>query len=111
MVALAVVYSGAARLGLLMDAVSGFATLVWPAAGIALFALLRGGSQLWPGIFVGAFLVNLWTGAPPLAAFGIAVGNTAEALVGAWAVRRMTGPREIPTRLTDVIALVGLAAI
>jgi signal transduction histidine kinase len=109
--ALAVVYACAARLGLLMDAVSGFATLVWPAAGIALFALVRYGAALWPGVFAGAFAVNLWTGAPPLAAAGIAAGSTAEALLGAWAVRRAVGQRMIPTRLSDVVAFVALAAI
>ena len=110
-VALAAVYVCAAKLGLLMDAVSGFATLIWPATGIALVALLLWGPALWPGIFIGAFITNLWTGAPALVALGIATGNTAEALVGAWAVTRATGLREAPRRLSDVVALVGLAAI
>ena len=110
-VGLAALYVGAAKLGLLMDAVSGFATLIWPATGIALVALMLWGPALWPGIFVGAFIANLWTGAPALVAVGIAAGNTAEALVGAWAVKRATGLREAPRRLSDVVALVGLAAI
>ena len=111
MAVLAIVYAAAARLGLLMDAVSGFATLVWPATGIALFALLRYGVALWPGIFVGAFVVNVWTGAPPLVACGIAAGNTAEALIATIGLRRLTALREVPTRLTDVVGLVLLAAI
>jgi signal transduction histidine kinase len=94
-----------------MDAVSGFATLIWPATGIALVALLLWGPALWPGIFVGAFITNLWTGAPALVACGIAAGNTAEAIVAAWAIKRATGLREAPRRLSDVVALVGLAAI
>jgi signal transduction histidine kinase len=110
-VGLAALYVCAAKLGLLMDAVSGFATLIWPATGIALVALMLWGPSLWPGIFVGAFIANLWTGASPLVACGIAVGNTAEALAGAWAVKRATGLREAPRRLSDVVALVGLAAI
>src|SRR5262245_32847821 len=82
--ALASVYVGIARLGLAMDAVAGFATLVWPPTGIALAALLMFGYRLWPGIAVGAFVVNLWMGAKVPVALGIAVGNTAEALIGAW---------------------------
>ena len=110
-VGLAAIYAAVARLGLLMDAVSGFATLVWPATGIALVALLRLGLDLWPGIFVGALVVNVWTGAPLLVACGIAAGNTLEALAGAWAVRRVTGMREMPTRLSEAVGLVALAAL
>jgi len=94
-----------------MDAVSGFATLVWPATGIALFALLRFGVSLWPGIFVGAFVVNVWTGAPPLVACGIAAGNTAEALIATAGLRRLTTLREVPMQLADVVGLVVIAAI
>lgn len=109
--ALAVVYVCVAKLGLLMDAVSGFATLVWPATGIAFVALSRFGPGLWPGVAIGALVVNLWTGAPLLVACGIAVGNTLEPLLGAWAVRRFSGMHDIPKRLSHVVALVTLAAI
>src|SRR5689334_20964275 len=76
---LAAVYVLTALFGLHLDAVNGFATLVWPPTGIALFALLRGGYRLWPGVFIGALLANALSGAPPLVALGIACGNTAEA--------------------------------
>src|SRR5437879_4523641 len=62
------IYFVTAKFGLKMDAVSGFATLVWPPTGIALAVLLLYGYRLWPGIFLGAFLVNLVTGAPFLVA-------------------------------------------
>jgi signal transduction histidine kinase len=107
---LAVVYVAAAKLGLLMDAVSGFATLVWPAAGIALVALLRLGIRVWPGVFVGAFAVNLWTGAPVAVALGIAAGNTLEAIGGAWALRHFTGMRDRPTRVSEAVGFIALAA-
>src|SRR4030095_3197364 len=72
---LAVVYFGTARLGLHMDAGSGFAPTVCPPTGIALVAISLFGYRLWPGIALGAFLVNLSAGAPVLAAFGMATGN------------------------------------
>src|SRR5207247_1988122 len=48
--ALAALYLAVAKLGLEMDPVSGFATVVWPPTGLALAALLVGGRRLWPGV-------------------------------------------------------------
>jgi signal transduction histidine kinase len=108
---LAAIYVVAARLGLRLDAVAGFATLVWPATGIALAALVTFGYRLWPGVFIGAFVANLLTGAPPLVALGIGVGNTLEAIVGSYALRRIRGFRPSLDRLQDVVGLVALAAV
>src|SRR5688572_4799185 len=85
---LAVVYFGAARLGLRVGPVSGFATLVWPPTGIALAALLALGPRLWPGVLAGAFFANFAVGASPLVAWGIAAGNTLEALLALHLLRR-----------------------
>src|SRR5581483_7224183 len=67
--------------GLQLNAVSGFATLVWLPTGVSLAFLLLFGYRLWPVILCGAFVVNLLSGAPVWIAFSIAVGNTLEALV------------------------------
>ena len=48
---------------------------------MALAALVLYGYRLWPGIALGAFLVNLSAGAPVLVAGGMALGNTLEALL------------------------------
>src|SRR5262245_51740184 len=53
LVALTVVYLALARLGLMMEPVSGFATLIWPPTGISLATLMLGGYGLWPGIALG----------------------------------------------------------
>ncbi len=108
---LAALYVIVARLGLAMDAVSGFATLVWPPTGLSLAALLVLDGRAWPGVTVGAFVVNVWTGAPAPVALGIAAGNTLEAVAGAWAIRRFTGFRPALDRLGDAIALVGIGAL
>jgi signal transduction histidine kinase len=108
--AVAAVYIVAALVGLSLDAVSGFASLVWPPSGIALAAVLLGGRRLWPGIFIGALVANLLTGAPPLAALGIASGNTLEAIAGAYALKRVTGFHIALDRLRDVLALILFAA-
>src|SRR3989441_1825965 len=72
---LVAVYFITARLGLLMDAVDGFATTVSPPTGISLAALSVFGYRLWPGVALGAFLVNASAGAPFLTACGMAAGN------------------------------------
>jgi signal transduction histidine kinase len=109
-VGLGAIYVVAARLGLRLDAVAGFATLVWPASGISLAALVLFGYRLWPGVFLGAVIANLLTGAPLLAALGIGVGNTLEAVVGTYALRRIPGFRPSLDRVRDVVALIALAA-
>src|SRR5687767_10070892 len=101
-------YVAVARLGLMLDAVSGFAALVWPATGLALAALLLGGYRYWPGVALGALIANIWTGAPPLVALFISVGNTLEAVVSAYAMRRWG--RFVPPLDTvrEVLTLVGV---
>ena len=63
-VALAGVYYGAAKLGLELAFETPSVTAVWPPTGIALAALVLGGYRLWPGVALGAFLANSWTGVP-----------------------------------------------
>ncbi len=104
--ALCAVYVGVAKVGLMLDAVSGFATLVWAPTGISLAALLLLGFRLSPGVFLGAFLVNVWVGAPAAVALGIALGNTLEAVVGAYALRRMTGFEREFDHLRHVMGLI-----
>lgn len=82
------VYLITARAGLQLGAVSGFATLVWAPTGVALASLLLLGYRLWPGILLGAWLVNMITGAPWLTALAIGVGNTLEAVFGTFVLRR-----------------------
>jgi len=101
----AAIYVVAALAGLRLDAVSGFASLVWAPTGIGLAAVLLGGRRLWPGIFIGALVANSVTGAPPLAALGIALGNTLEAVIGAYALRR-AGFQLALDQLRDVLALI-----
>lgn len=80
---LALAYFIAGKLGLSLASLHKSASPVWPAAGIALAALLLFGYRAWPGIFLGAFLLN-WTTAGNFAtSLGIGTGNTLEALCAA----------------------------
>ncbi len=106
--ALGAVYYASARLGLMLDAVAGVATPVWPPSGLSLAALLLFGYRVWPGIALGAFFANFHVGQPWGVALGIAVGNTLEPVLGATLLRRV-GFRPDLERLRDVLALVFLA--
>jgi integral membrane sensor domain MASE1/anti-sigma regulatory factor (Ser/Thr protein kinase) len=108
--ALALVYFGAAKLGLALAFSNESVTAIWPPTGIALAALVLGGRGLWPGVLLGAFLANVTTDVPVYAAAGIAVGNTLEAVVGAWLLERF-GFRPTLLRLRDLFALVVLGAV
>src|ERR1700674_4831355 len=85
---LTVIYLIAGKLGLRLAFVNPSATAVWAPTGIALAALLVLGHQVWPGIFFGAFLVNIATAGSLGTSLGIAVGNTLEALAGCYLVNR-----------------------
>jgi signal transduction histidine kinase len=102
---IAAAYFVVARAGLQLDAVAGFATLVWASSGIALASLLLFGYRVWPAIAIGAFAINYVTGAPLFTAFGIAFGNTAEAVAACYLLNRVGFDRHL-NRVRDVIALV-----
>jgi PAS domain S-box-containing protein len=116
---LAAAYYCVGRLGLLLAIPPGYATATWPAAGIAVTAVLLRGYGVWPGILLGSFAINVTmaggadTHAALLRAVAIAAsigaGASAQAVLAAWLVRRTVG---FPTRLIrelDIIAFLTLA--
>ena len=103
-------YVVAARIGFAASAVHPVVSSAWPPSGIAFAVLLLLGTRFWPAIAIGAFIVNLTGGIPPLGALSIAVGNTLEAVVGVWLLTRVARFRPSIDRLRDVLALVLLGA-
>jgi PAS domain S-box-containing protein len=106
-----VVYVAAAKLGFRAAFVAEQVSPVWPPTGLALWAVLRFGVSVTPAIWVGAFIANVTTHAPVLAASGIAIGNTLEALTGAWLLRRFADVDHSLERLRQMVMLVGAAAM
>jgi signal transduction histidine kinase len=106
-----ILYAAAATGGLMYAVVGSTVTLVWAPSGIALAALLVYGYRLSLGVALGAFLANAWTGIPLAAAAGIALGNTLEALAGAFFLLRLARFHHALDRRQDVFALIVLAAI
>ncbi|MET7858066.1 MASE1 domain-containing protein [Streptomyces sp. NPDC005318] len=108
--AVAAVYYGAARLGLLEQLVRGQVTPLWPPTGIALAGLLVFGLRVWPGIALGAFLANVAIGPTALTVVAIAVGNTLAPLCSYLLLRRVGFHNDLD-RLRDALALVFLGAL
>ena len=109
LVALAVAYFIAGKLGLQLASVNPSATAVWPATGIALAALVLLGPGLWPAILLSAFLVNITTTGAIATSLGVAIGNTLEAVVGAYFVNRFAQGRRAFDRARDVFKFTVLA--
>jgi len=107
---LSAVYFVAAKIGFAAAAVHPVVSSAWPPSGIAFAVLLLLGTRFWPAIAIGAFMVNLTGGIPPLGALSMAVGNTLEAVVGVWLLTRFARFRPSLDRLRDVLALVLLGA-
>jgi signal transduction histidine kinase/CheY-like chemotaxis protein len=104
------VYLATAKFGLSFFAINIFAAPVWPCSGIAIAALLLFGMRLWPAIALGAFVVNLVTGAPVLAALAIAAGNTLEAFIGTHVLRHYINIERPFSLLKDSVGIL-LAAL
>ena len=94
-VGLALVYFVVCKLGLMLAIVHPSATALWPGTGIALAAILLIGYDVWPGIFLGAFAVNLTTAGSLLSSLAIALGNSLEAVLGAYLVIRFANGRAV----------------
>src|SRR5689334_17334145 len=107
---LTLIYFVAGFFSLKLAFVNPSASPVWPPAGIALAALVVFGYRVWPAIFIGAFLVNITTAGNLLTSFGIAGGNTLEALCGAWLVTRFAGGTQVFERPQNVFKF-ALAAL
>ncbi len=106
----ALAYAAVGALALMLAGSPGYASPLYPSAGIALAAVLTYGRAALPGVLLGAFTVN--------AAFGllrhqsgtdlvllpllIAFGAMLQAGVGAWLVRRFVGPAVVLNAPRDI---------
>ena len=98
---LALLYAVAGWLGLRLAVPPGYATMIWPASGLALAGLILRGRNLWPGVLIGSFAINVVIGdvfgrpgvnsVALLNAAVIACGSTAQALLAVRLVRDRFG--------------------
>lgn len=108
---LAVIYFCAGKVGLRFAFVHPSATALWAPTGIALAAFLIFGFRVWPGIFLGAFLVNLATAGTALTSIGIAAGNTLEGLAGCYLVERFSRGQHTFERAQDIFKFAFFAGL
>lgn len=120
-VVVAILYYAVASLSLRLAFEKTNASPLWPAAGIALAALVLLGSRVWPGILLGAvlanvtvFLANQAAGVLTIVVVSavIGAGNTAEAIAGSVLLHRWVGASSPFNRAQDVFKFtaVGLLA-
>jgi diguanylate cyclase (GGDEF)-like protein/PAS domain S-box-containing protein len=97
---LTVAYVVSGKLGLLLALPPGYASPIFPPAGIAVAAVFIGGRKTLPWIFFGSLLLNLWIGYAAsqqidttgfVAAFAIAAASMLQAAIGGWGLRRALG--------------------
>ncbi|MDA0782188.1 MAG: CHASE domain-containing protein [Rickettsiales bacterium] len=118
---IAVAYFVAGKLSLLLAIPPGFATPVWPAAGIALALILLWGYRYLPGVFLGSFATNLLIAAnsgadiisvtPILVGSGIAFGALLQAAISAYLIKRFVN---FPTTLSnekDILTILLLGGV
>ena len=109
--ALAICYFAAAKVSLLFAIPPGYATAVWPPAGIALAVMLIGGVRLWPGVWLGAALANFTVDLSPPLSFAIATGNTLEAVCAIWLAHRFIGAVIEFRRVDTVFRFAAIGAV
>src|ERR1700740_985825 len=119
-IATAIIYYGAARLSLLLAFQNTNASPVWPPSGIAFAMILIVGYRIWPGIMIGALLANVVVflsnrssdiGSILAVSSFIAIGNTLEAVSGAFLIHRFVGSRNPLDRSQDVFMFLFVALL
>ncbi len=110
--ALTVGYFLLADLGLRWGTVSGAASPVFPAAGLALAGLLLGGLRLWPAIVIGRLAAAFVQGStlPLWIDLSLAGGNALGAVAGAYLLQRLGFDASL-ARLRDVLGLVAIGIL
>jgi signal transduction histidine kinase/CHASE1-domain containing sensor protein/integral membrane sensor domain MASE1 len=83
----------AAKGGIALSTVGGVASPLWPLSGFAIAALHLFGVANWPAVFLGAIAGAYTPGFPLIATTANALGNSAEAVVGAWVLKRLFEPK------------------
>jgi integral membrane sensor domain MASE1 len=97
-----VAYFVLAKIGLTLASINPSTSAIWPATGFALAAALMWGYRVGPAILVASFAANITNVGSVYAATAIALGNTLEALVGAWLINLWCDGRETFATTTGV---------
>lgn len=114
---LAAAYIVLGLLALKLATPGGYATALFPPAGLAMVAALMAGRSYWPAIGLGAFSLNVLVGMQAghgltasvvLIAIGIAFSSLVQAGVGAFLLRRYLPAHLHPFRPADMVRFMAL---
>ncbi len=115
---MALLYAAGGWLGLQLAVPPGYATVIWPASGLAVAGVMLYGRWLAIGVFLGSFAVNCYVGGAIQAsgvnvvavaiAMAIAAGSTLQAVVAAELARYLFG---VPLRLGKIRDIALLAIV
>lgn len=108
---LAAVCWATGKLGLLLAFEHPENAPVWPPTGVALAALLVLGYRIWPGIFLGAFLLSLSTADHVGTSLALATGSTVEGVFALWLTNRYAGGRRFFEQPLNVLGFTVSASI
>jgi len=117
---LTIAYVISGKLGLMLALPPGYASPIFPPAGIAVAAAFIGGKKAWPWIFLGSLLLNVWvaySGNQQIDTIGfvvasiIAVASMLQAAIGGWGLRRMFGYPAAFDNFPDVLRFLLLAPV
>lgn len=108
---IACVYVIFAKVGLSLALSTKQVSTVWPPTGIAMAIMLLMGYRYWPGILIGAFVANSLTAEPLFVAAIIGIGNTLEAVAGAYLIKHFIHSKNILDKIFNVVWFVILAAV
>lgn len=104
-------YLGFAHIGTAFSLLGDAVSPIWPAAGLAIFALYRWGLRLWPVVALSAF-VSSWINSnlSVWVSLILAASSALEAVVGAWLLRRWIHSSAGFKYLVEPIAVVSACA-
>jgi diguanylate cyclase (GGDEF)-like protein/PAS domain S-box-containing protein len=111
---LALAYVVTGKLGLMLALPPGYASAIFPPAGMALAAIYLAGRTALPWLFLGSLLLNMWvaystdlltSGVSLLAALIIAFASALQAAIGGWALSRAIGANSHFDQVSTVLRL------
>ncbi|MCE5182602.1 MAG: CHASE domain-containing protein [Betaproteobacteria bacterium] len=117
---LTVAYVASGKLGLMLALPPGYASLVFPPAGIAIAAAFVSGRKTLPWIFLGSLVLNVWVGYTSThrialldieAAVIIAIASMLQAALAGWGLRRIIGHADTLNNLRDILLFLSLTPL
>lgn len=117
-VLLTIAYVVSGKLGLMLALPPGYASPIFPPAGIAIAAAFISGKKALPWVFLGSLLLNVWVGYSDNqqidtvgfeVAVIIALASMLQAAIGGWGLRRIIGYPATLNNIRDALRFLLLA--